>query len=74
MEAGAWIDFRPIGLIPSRSAVFFQFRTQQADRGSARNMHEVENLCNHLKLEGTISLQKSNAMSTPSEDLFQTAA
>ncbi len=37
-------------------------------------MHDVQNLSNHSKLEGTISLKKSNAMSTQSEDSFETTA
>jgi hypothetical protein len=64
----------PYGAIPSRSAIFFQFRTQQSDGGSARHVHEVQNLGNRLKLEGTISLKKSNAMSTQSEDSFEATA
>lgn len=37
-------------------------------------MHEVEYLGNHLKLEGTISLQKCNVMNTQRENPFQAAA
>jgi hypothetical protein len=74
LEVGAWFHLRPLGAIPSRSAVFFQFRTHQANRGSARSVHEVENLGNHLKLERTVTLKKSNAMSTQSEELFETTA
>jgi hypothetical protein len=74
LEVGAWIHLRPLGAIPSRSAVFFQFRTQQPNRGSARDMHKVENFGNHLKLERTITLKKSNPMSTQSEEIFKMTA
>jgi hypothetical protein len=37
-------------------------------------MHDVQNLSNHLKLERTVTLKKSNAMSTQSENLLQTTA
>jgi len=37
-------------------------------------MHEVQNVGNHLKLEGTVSLKKSNAMSTQSENMFEITA
>lgn len=37
-------------------------------------MHDVQNLGNHLKVERTITLKKSNAMSTQSENLFETTA
>jgi len=37
-------------------------------------MHEVENFGNHLKLERTVTLKISNAMSTQSEELSETTA
>jgi hypothetical protein len=37
-------------------------------------VHDVQNLGNHLKIERTIALKKSNAMSTQSENMFQTTA
>src|SRR5271156_2195640 len=70
LESSAWIHLRPQGAIPSRSGVFFQFRSQQSHRGCACNMHDVQNLSNHLKLERTVTLKKSSPMSTQSEDLF----
>jgi hypothetical protein len=36
-------------------------------------MHDVQNFGNHLKLERTIPLKKSNPLSPQSKDLFQTA-
>ena len=53
---------------------FFPVRMSLTHGGSARNVHDVQNLGNHLKLERTITLKKSNAMSTQSEDLFETTA
>ena len=37
-------------------------------------MHDVQNFGNHLKLERTIPLKKSNPLSPQSKYLFQTAA
>ncbi len=37
-------------------------------------MHDVQDPGNHLKLERTITLKKSNPMSTQSEGLFKTTA
>jgi hypothetical protein len=37
-------------------------------------MHEVEDLGNRLKLEGTVSLEKCNAMSSQSEHSSETTA
>ena len=35
-------------------------------------MHEVEDLGNRLKLEGTVSLEKCNAMNAQGKDSFET--
>ena len=43
---------------------FSSSEVTKPNRGSARNMHDVQNLGNHLKLERTIPLKKSNALST----------
>ena len=37
-------------------------------------MHEVEDLGNRLKLEGTVSLEKRSATSSQSEGSFETTA
>jgi hypothetical protein len=42
--------------------------------GSARNVHDVQNLGNQLKLEGTVTLEKSNPMSTQRKYPFETTA
>jgi hypothetical protein len=37
-------------------------------------MHDVQNFSNRVKLERTVTLKKSNSMSTQSEDLFERTA
>src|SRR5215469_10019382 len=62
------------GAIPSRSAIFFQFRTQQADGCGARRVHEVQNLGNRLKFERTICLEKRDPVRTSHENFLEPRA
>ena len=52
-EANAWIRICPVGAIPSRSAVFFQFVSREAS-GAAPN---DRNVGNRSKLERTVTLE-----------------
>ena len=52
-EANAWIRICPVGAIPSRSAVFFQFGSREAT-GEAPDDHNVGN---RSKLERTVTLE-----------------
>ena len=63
-EANAWIRICPVGAIPSRSAVFFQFGSREAS-GEAP---DDRNVGNRSKLERTVTLEENNTMSAESQE------
>jgi hypothetical protein len=52
-EANAWIRICPVGAIPSRSAVFFQF----GSRDASSEAPDDRNVGNRSKLERTVTLK-----------------